>query len=46
MKFAPGAFQATPILPPQPKVPQLLTSGKTVVERDLVRVPEPVGSFA
>ena len=34
VKFAPGAFQAAPILPPQPERPGLLTSGKTVVDRD------------
>ena len=34
VKFAPTAFQATPVLPAQPDVPRLLTSGETVVERD------------
>ena len=34
VKFAPGAFQPTPLLPPQTEVPALLTSGTTVVERD------------
>ena len=34
VKFAPGAFQPTPLLPPQTKVPALLSSGTTVVERD------------
>ncbi len=34
VKFAPGAFQAAPILPPQEKLPRLLTDGATVVERD------------
>ena len=34
VKFAPGAFQPTPILPPQTEVPALLSSGTTVVERD------------
>jgi alkylhydroperoxidase family enzyme len=34
VKFAPGSFQATPVLPPQPKPAGLLTSGATVVERD------------
>ena len=34
VKFASGAFQPTPLLPPQAKVPALLTSGTTVVERD------------
>jgi alkylhydroperoxidase family enzyme len=33
-KFAPVAFQATPILPPQAERPTLLSSGETVVERD------------
>ncbi len=32
--FAEGAFQSAPILPPQVKVPALLDSGKTVVDRD------------
>lgn len=32
--FAPGAFQSSPILPPQAELPRLLTSGKTVVDRD------------
>jgi alkylhydroperoxidase family enzyme len=32
--FAPGAFQSTPILPPQAEVPHLLDSGTTVVDRD------------
>ena len=34
VKFAPGAFQPTPLLPQQTEVPALLTSGTTVVERD------------
>ncbi len=34
VKFAPGAFQATPLLPTQPESPALLSSGTTVVERD------------
>jgi alkylhydroperoxidase family enzyme len=34
VKFAPGSFQATPLLPPQTERPGLLTSGATVVERD------------
>jgi alkylhydroperoxidase family enzyme len=34
VKFAKGAFQSTPILPPQPELPRLLTSGSTVVDRD------------
>jgi alkylhydroperoxidase family enzyme len=34
VKFAPGAFQATPLLPPQSERPGLLTSGTMVVERD------------
>jgi alkylhydroperoxidase family enzyme len=34
VKFAPGAFQPTPLLPPQTEVPALLTSGTTVIERD------------
>ncbi|WZO99281.1 carboxymuconolactone decarboxylase family protein [Isosphaeraceae bacterium EP7] len=32
--FAPGAFQAAPILPPQAGLPQLLSQGETVVDRD------------
>jgi alkylhydroperoxidase family enzyme len=32
--FAEGAFQSAPLLPPQVKVPTLLDSGKTVVDRD------------
>jgi alkylhydroperoxidase family enzyme len=32
--FAPGAFQAVPILPPQGGLPRLLSAGATVVERD------------
>ena len=34
VKFAPGAFQAAPLLPPQQELPQLATTGKTVVDRD------------
>jgi hypothetical protein len=34
VQFAPGAFQATPLLPPQAERPPLLSSGETVVERD------------
>jgi alkylhydroperoxidase family enzyme len=34
VKFAPGSFQQTPVLPPQPALPALLSSGATVVERD------------
>jgi hypothetical protein len=34
VKFAPGSFQPTPLLPPQAEIPGLLTSGTTVVERD------------
>ena len=34
VKFSPGAFQATPLLPPQAESPALLTAGETVVERD------------
>ena len=34
VKFATGAFQSAPILPPQPELPHLLTSGTTVVDRD------------
>jgi alkylhydroperoxidase family enzyme len=34
VQFAPGAFQSVPLLPDQPEPPQLLTSGKTVVDRD------------
>ena len=34
VKFAPGAFQAAPVLSPQPELPRLLASGATVVERD------------
>jgi alkylhydroperoxidase family enzyme len=34
VKFAPGAFQATPVLPPQAELPRLLSAGTTVVERD------------
>jgi alkylhydroperoxidase family enzyme len=34
VKFAPGSFQATPLLPPQPERHGLLTSGESVVERD------------
>ncbi|HZW32844.1 MAG TPA: hypothetical protein VFF52_19170 [Isosphaeraceae bacterium] len=34
VQFAPGAFQATPLLPPQSERPGLLASGATVVERD------------
>ena len=32
--FAEGAFQSAPLLPPQEKLPVLLDSGKTVVDRD------------
>jgi alkylhydroperoxidase family enzyme len=35
VKFAPGAFQATPILPPQPTLPKPIEGGTTVVGRDL-----------
>ena len=34
VKFAPGAFQAIPLLPPQPELPKLRESGETVVDRD------------
>lgn len=34
VKFAPDAFQATPLLPPQGKRPTLLSSGDSVVEPD------------
>ena len=34
VKFAAGAFQSAPILPPQEELPKLLDSGKTVVDRD------------
>jgi alkylhydroperoxidase family enzyme len=34
VRFAPGAFQSVPLLPEQPEPPGLLTSGKTVVDRD------------
>ena len=34
VKFAPGSFQQTPVLPPQSAPPTLLSSGATVVERD------------
>lgn len=34
IEFAPGAFHAAPILPPQNELPRLLTSGTTVVDRD------------
>ena len=34
VKFAPGAFQSAPILPPQAGLPRLLTSGTTVVDHD------------
>ena len=34
VKFAPGAFQASALLPPQPTLPKLIESGTTVVERD------------
>ena len=34
VKFAPGAFQSVPLLPPQAELARLLTSGETVVERD------------
>ena len=34
VKFAPGAFQATPLLPPQSAIPKPIESGGTVVERD------------
>jgi hypothetical protein len=34
VKFAPGAVQATPVLPPQPALPRLLNSAATVVDRD------------
>ncbi len=34
VKFAPGAFQASAILPPQPVLPKTIESGTTVVERD------------
>jgi hypothetical protein len=34
VKFAPGAFQSAPLLPPQAELPKLRESGTTVVERD------------
>jgi alkylhydroperoxidase family enzyme len=34
VKFGPDAFQPTPLLPPQTKLPALLAPGTTVVERD------------
>ena len=34
VKFAPGAFQPMPLLPPQSELPRLLPSGTTVVGRD------------
>ena len=34
VEFAPGAFQAAPLLPPQGALPKLRGSGATVVERD------------
>jgi hypothetical protein len=34
VKFAPGAFQATPILPPQSALPKPIEGGTTVVGRD------------
>lgn len=34
VEFKPGAFQSTPVMPPQPKLPTLLDSGATVVDRD------------
>ncbi len=34
VKFAAGAFQTVPIMPPQERVPSLTESGETVVERD------------
>jgi hypothetical protein len=34
VKFAPGAFHTAPILPPQPELPRLSTSGTMVVDRD------------
>ena len=34
VKFSPGAFQSTPLLPPQADLPRLLDSGTTVVGRD------------
>jgi alkylhydroperoxidase family enzyme len=34
VKFAPGAFQAVPVMPPQAEIKPLLESGETVVERD------------
>jgi alkylhydroperoxidase family enzyme len=34
VKFAPGAFQLTPVMPPQPKPSILRDSGTTVVARD------------
>jgi alkylhydroperoxidase family enzyme len=34
VKFAPSAFQAVPIMPPQAEIKPLLESGETVVERD------------
>jgi alkylhydroperoxidase family enzyme len=34
VKFEPGAFQETPILPAQSDAPRLLASGTTVVDRD------------
>ena len=34
VKFKPEAFQSTPLLPPQTKVPDLLSSGTTVIEQD------------
>lgn len=34
VKFAAGSFQSVPVLPDQPEPPKLLTSGKTIVDRD------------
>ncbi len=34
VEFGPGAFQATPILPPQQAIPELTASGTTVVDLD------------
>jgi len=34
VEFAPGAFQAVPVLPPQSELPRLLASGPSVAERD------------
>jgi len=34
VKFAPGAFQAVPVMPPQAEIRPLVNSGETVVQRD------------